>query len=125
MNLRTISKLTAAIALVCSGSAHALDIASLCRGMNQLTLRIGGSSAHDNGLERLFALNVGAGGATMCRRYARHLQVGRRQSPPVSVHASGGAGLGAGITRLAVFKSSAGGSGAGVGRWFAPMASVA
>jgi len=66
MNRKLILKsLTAAIAMACAGSASAVAVGSFNEASStQVTLRIGGSTAHDKGLVNVLALT--ATGAQFC-----------------------------------------------------------
>ena len=66
MNRKLILKsLTAAIAMACAGSASAVVVGSFNEASStQVTLRIGGSTAHDKGLLNVLALT--AAGAQFC-----------------------------------------------------------
>ena len=106
--------LALAVTVACTGSAYALPIAQFNEAdtANQVTLRIGGSSAHDQGLENLMRLTL-AGGAEICK--AGTLDIFRTTDKNNRLFfCTGGANSGALNKRLAVFKRSNGGSGTGV-----------
>jgi ABC-type phosphate transport system substrate-binding protein len=114
MNTTIVKSLAAAVALACVGSAHALDISQFNEAdvANQVTLRIGGASAQDNGLERLMQLKA-SGGAEICANGT--LDIYRTADNQNRLFfCTGGANSGAVGKRLAIFKRSNGGSGTGI-----------
>ena len=115
MNARLALKtLTAAMAaaLAASPAANAITLSGYSEGdANTVTLRIGGSSAHDKGLLSLMRLTA-AGGAEICQENTlHHYKVGSNDN----IYAcTAGAQSGVAGSKLVVIKKSSGGSGTGV-----------
>ena len=117
MNMIKFRVMAAAVAMACAGSAHALDVSLFNEAdtTNQVTIRIGGSSAHDAGLERMMTLTA-AGGAEICKAGTLDLyRTADKNGRLFFCTAGANAGAGLANKRLAVFKRSNGGSGVGVG----------
>ncbi|MBI4697314.1 MAG: hypothetical protein HY749_25180 [Gammaproteobacteria bacterium] len=116
MSIRNISKLAFAVAAICGGSAHALDLNVVAfneADPNQVTIRVGGSSAHDNGLQQLMRLTH-AGGAEICKAGTLDVYMTSDKNARL-FYCQAGADSGLAATkRLAIFKRSNGGSGTGI-----------
>ncbi|MBI2799238.1 MAG: hypothetical protein HYX63_02960 [Gammaproteobacteria bacterium] len=105
--------LAAAVAVACTAGAHALPMAQYAENAGQVTLRVGGSSAHDAGLNNLMRLQ-GAGNPAICAPGTLDIYHTPDNNNKL-YFCTGGTQSGAAGLRLAVFKRSNGGSGTGVG----------
>jgi len=113
-----VNSLAAAVAMACGGSAVALPLSSFNEASaTQITLRVGGSTAHDKGLINMMALT--ASGSVFCVPGTLDVYTTGTASPgnwmlmTCSSGANSGYGAGGGKT-IAILRNGNFGSGAGV-----------
>jgi len=113
-----VNSLAAAVAMACGGSAVALPLSSFNEASaTQVTLRVGGSTAHDKGLINMMALT--ASGSQFCVPGTLDVYTTGTASPgnwmlmTCSSGANSGYGAGSGKT-IAILRNGNFGSGAGV-----------